>query len=202
MAALQKKLPSIAALSSREKGILGLALLVAFVFFITRGLPLLQDAYSARAESIDSVLLDSEREKRLLASEDSWTQKRQETEANLAAAEAGLFRGTTAATVEASIQRVLTQYAANAGITVNSTRLAERMRAGNWTLISQELSFQTNDASATVQFLNLIEQSVPRLKVSAFTLDRSRNQFSGSITVAGFARLTDQAQQERRGLSR
>ena len=202
MALFTVKLPSLGALSTRERGILALALIVAGVFFVTRGLPLVQEAYAARADSIDSVLLDIERERRLLNTEASWEQKRRETEAKLAAAEAGLFRGTTAATVEASIQRELSQYAANAGITVNSTRLAERLPAGEWTLISQELSFETSDAAATVKFLKLIETSVPQLKVSAFSLDRSRNQFSGSLTAVGFARLNRQGQGSEGGLSR
>lgn len=202
MALIPIKLPSLGALSTRERGILALAFLVGAVFFVTRGLPLVTDAYAARAESIDSVLLDIERERRLLNSEASWEQKRRETEAKLAAAEAGLFRGTTAATVEASIQRELSQYAASAGITVNSTRLAERLPAGEWTLISQELSFETTDAAATVRFLKLIEQSVPKLKVSAFSLDRSRNQFSGSLTAVGFARLDPQEQSAQGRLSR
>jgi hypothetical protein len=50
------------------------------------------------------------------------------------------------------------------------------------------MSFRTSDAAATVDFLSLIEQSIPRLEVTEFSLDRSRNQFSGAITVVGFAR--------------
>ena len=88
MALFTAKLPSLGALSTRERGILALALIVAGVFFVTRGLPLVQEAYAARADSIDSVLLDIECERRLLNTEASWEQKRRETEAKLAAAEA------------------------------------------------------------------------------------------------------------------
>lgn len=179
----------LSALTQRERLIVGLALLVAVVFALTRGLPLLVAAYDTRADSIDSVELDIERERRLLDSADLWRDRRAATTETLSTAEAGLFRGATAAVIEASIQRRLTQHAARAGLTVNSTRLAERQQSGDWMLVSQEMSFRTDDAAATVSFLRFVDESVPKLKVSGFTLDRSRSQFSGSITVVGFAKM-------------
>ena len=63
-------------------------------------------------------------------------------------------------------------------------------------MISQEMSFRTLDDSNTVRFLRLLEESAPRLWVREFSLNRSRNQYSGSITVVGFARnLEDETQQ-------
>ena len=47
----------VTSLSSRERLILALALLVAIVFALTRGVPLVQSAYAARADLIDSVEL-------------------------------------------------------------------------------------------------------------------------------------------------
>lgn len=74
-------------------------------------------------------------------------------------------------------------------MTVSSTRLAEPIVAGEWTLISQEMSFRTQDAGNTVDFLTRLNETVPRLRVAGFNLGRSRNQFNGTITVVGFARL-------------
>lgn len=183
------KQTTLGGLSQRERVILGLALLVALVFVATRGVPLAHEVYAARADSIEGVALDIERERRLEDSAATWIERRRETETALALAEAGLFNGTTAAIVEANIQRALTQHAAASGITVNSTRLAERREAGQWTLVSQEMSFRTDDAAATITFLARLRESLPRLRVAGFTLDRSRNQFTGSITVVGFARV-------------
>jgi hypothetical protein len=179
---------NLQSLSTRERLILLLAAVVAFVFVFTRGVPIVTRVYAERTASVESVQLDIERELRLQRSAELWSSRRTETERALANAEAGLFSGSTNAIVEASIQQILSQHAASAGIEVNSTRLAETLEQGEWTLVSQEMSFRTSDAAATVDFLSLIEQSIPRLEVTEFSLDRSRNQFSGAITVVGFAR--------------
>lgn len=179
---------NLRSLSTRERLILLLAAVVAFVFVFTRGVPIVTRVYAERTASVESVQLDIERELRLQRSAELWSSRRAETERALANAEAGLFSGSTNAIVEASIQQILSQHAASAGIEVNSTRLAETLEQGEWTLVSQEMSFRTSDAAATVDFLSLIEQSIPRLEVTEFSLDRSRNQFSGAITVVGFAR--------------
>ena len=179
---------NLQSLSTRERLILLLAAVVAFVFVFTRGVPIVTRVYAERTASVESVQLDIERELRLQRSAELWSSRRAETERALANAEAGLFSGSTNAIVEASIQQILSQHAASAGIEVNSTRLAETLEEGEWTLVSQEMSFRTSDAAATVDFLSLIEQSIPRLEVTEFSLDRSRNQFSGAITVVGFAR--------------
>ena len=179
---------NLQSLSTRERLILLLAAVVAVVFVFTRGVPIATRVYAERAASVESVQLDIERELRLQRSAELWSSRRTETERALANAEAGLFSGSTNAIVEASIQQILSQHAASAGIEVNSTRLAETLEQGEWTLVSQEMSFRTSDAATTVDFLSLIEQSIPRLEVTEFSLDRSRNQFSGAITVVGFAR--------------
>ena len=179
---------NLQSLSTRERLILLLAAVVAVVFVFTRGVPIVTRVYAERTASVESVQLDIERELRLQRSAELWSSRRTETERALANAEAGLFSGSTNAIVEASIQQILSQHAASAGIEVNSTRLAETLEQGDWTLVSQEMSFRTSDAAATVDFLSLIEQSIPRLEVTEFSLDRSRNQFSGAITVVGFAR--------------
>ena len=179
---------NLQSLSTRERLILLLAAVVAVVFILTRGVPIANRVYAERAASVESVQLDIERELRLQRSAELWSSRRTETERALANAEAGLFSGSTNAIVEASIQQILSQHAASAGIEVNSTRLAETLEQGEWTLVSQEMSFRTSGAAATVDFLSLIEQSIPRLEVTEFSLDRSRNQFTGAITVVGFAR--------------
>ena len=54
--------------------------------------------------------------------------------------------------------------------------------------IRQEMSFRTSDQANTARFLERLGNSVPRLRVTALNVNRSRNQYSGSITVVGFAR--------------
>jgi hypothetical protein len=83
---------------------------------------------------------------------------------------------------------VLSQHARDSGITVASTRLADRLETAGWLMISQEMSFRTSEDGNTIEFLEKLENSTPKLRVTDFNLSRSRNQYSGSITVVGFAR--------------
>ena len=73
---------------------------------------------------------------------------------------------------------------------MSSTRLADSLEADDWLMVSQEMSFRTDDAGNTITFLRLLEYSEPRLRVRDFSLSRSRNQYNGSITVVGFAENT------------
>lgn len=179
-------------LSKRERTIVIVAALVALVFIISSVFPTMKRAYQDRNASIENVQLDIEREQRLIADTASWRERRVEVEAKRVELEAQVFSGTTIPIVEANIQRALSQYARETNITVSSTRLAERLEANGWLLISQEMSFRTDDAANTIQFLARLETSLPRLRVTDFNLTRSRNQYSGSITVVGFARSSNQ----------
>lgn len=175
-------------ISTRERNILIMAGLVALAFISTSVFPAVSRVYQNRQASIESVELDIEREQRLILNTASWRERRVEVETKRAELEAQAFSGTTIPIVEANIQRALSQYARETSITVSSTRLAERLDADGWLMISQEMSFRTDDAANTVEFLRKLETSVPRLRVTDFNLTRSRNQYSGSITVVGFAR--------------
>jgi len=175
-------------ITSREKNILIIAGVVALLFASTRVIPAVVRIYDARQASIESVQLDIEREQRLIENTASWRDRRVSVEAKRAELEAQIFSGDTVPIVEANIQRALSQYARESGISVSSTRLAESLETDGWLLISQEMSFRTNDAGNTVGFLEKLENSTPRLRVTDFSLSRSRNQYSGSITVVGCAR--------------
>ena len=175
-------------ISSRERNILLLAGIVTAIFVITSVFPLVQAFYQQRQENIESVQLDIERELRLIENTSRWRERRVEADAGRAELETEIFSGDTIPIVEANIQRELSQYARDSGITVSSTRLAERLQTEGWLLISQEMSFRTNSQGNSVDFLRKLETSVPRLRVTDFSFNRSRNQYSGSITVVGFAR--------------
>ena len=174
--------------SKRERNILILAAAVAVVFVITSGWPALKSMYAQRQSNIESVEIDIARERRLIENTASWRVRRIDVESQISQLESQVFAGETIPIVEANIQRALSQHARDSGITVSSTRLAERLEADDWLLIRQEMSFRTSDQANTARFLESLETSVPRLRVTAFNVNRSRNQYSGSITVVGFAR--------------
>jgi len=176
------------AVTKRERNILALAALVGVVFVVTQLVPALQGIHERRQENIEDVLLAITREERLIEDSLDWRERRINAQVQQADMESQIFTGDTIPLIEASIQRDLSQHARDSGLTVASTRLAERLESDDWLLISQEMSFRTSDANNTVTFLQRLENSVPRLRVKDFSFDRSRNQYSGSITVVGFAR--------------
>ncbi len=175
-------------ISKRERNILLLAAVVALVFVSNYLFPAVRGIYEQRQANIDNVSIELAREQRLIEDTVRWRERRVVAEAQRAEMETQVFSGDTVPIIEANIQRSLSQLARDAGITVNSTRLAERLQTEGWLLISQEMSFRTTDAGNTIRFLEGLESSVPRLRVTDFSLNRSRNQYTGSITVVGFAR--------------
>ncbi|MDP6652691.1 MAG: hypothetical protein QGF90_11395 [Gammaproteobacteria bacterium] len=183
-------------ISNRERKILLMGSLVGLLFLGTSLFSAIGAFYDEREANIERVQLDIERERRLIENTASWRERRVQSEAITGELEAQIFTGDTIPIVEANIQRALSQHARNSSITVSSTRLAERLETRDWLLISQEMSFRTLDDSNTIRFLELLESSAPRLWVSDFNLSRSRNQYSGSITVVGFARSLGSVNQQ------
>ena len=175
-------------ISQRERNILILAAVVALIFLSTSGWPAIKSVYTQRQDNIESVEIDIAREQRLIENTASWRERRVEVESQIDELHNQLFSGATIPIVEANIQRALSGHARDTGITVSSTRLADRLISDDWLLISQEMSFRTSDQMNTARFLERLETSAPRLWVTGFTVNRSRNQYSGSITVVGFAR--------------
>ncbi len=175
-------------ISRRERNIVALAGVVALVFVITSGWPAIKSVYAQRQSNIESVEIDIAREQRLIENMDSWRERRVAVESKIAELHNQIFTGETIPIVEANIQRTLSLLARDSGVIVSSTRLADRLITDDWLLISQEMSFRTSDQVNTVRFLERLENSTPRLRVTAFNVSHSRNQYSGSITVVGFAR--------------
>ena len=175
-------------ISQRERNILILAAVVALIFVSTSGWPAIKSVYTQRQDNIESVEIDIAREQRLIENTASWRERRVEVESQIDELHNQLFSGATIPIVEANIQRALSLHARDTGITVSSTRLADRLISDDWLLISQEMSFRTSDQANTARFLERLETSAPRLWVTGFSVNRSRNQYSGSIAVVGFAR--------------
>ena len=174
--------------TTRERNILVMAAVVAALFVVTQIFPAVQNLYQDREANIEDVLLAITREERLLENSLDWRERRINAQVQQANLETQIFSGDTIPLIEANIQRDLSQHGRESGLTINSTRLAERLETDEWLMISQEMSFRTTDPSNTVTFLERLENSTPRLRVKDFSLDRSRNQYSGAITVVGFAR--------------
>ena len=174
-------------MTAREHRILILAGLVGAVFVVTQVVPAARGLFERRNAEIEDVLLAVERESRLIEDSMVWRDRRIEVEVQQSQAESQIFSGETIPLVEAKLQRDLSKHARASGLSVSSTRLADSLQAGGWLMVSQEMSFRTDDAGNTITFLRLLKNSQPRLRVRDFSLSRSRNQYNGSITVVGFA---------------
>ncbi|MEX0619016.1 MAG: GspMb/PilO family protein [Pseudohongiellaceae bacterium] len=175
-------------LDRREKTILALAGITALALLVARGLPVVGDWYDERAASVENVQLEIERERRLIDETVAWRDRRIEVEERETEMTARIFQGPTIPIIGANIEGTVRRLAQQSGLTISSTRLLEPEMNDDWLMVTLEMSFRTADSTNPVSFLRELEVSAPRLYVSEFSLNRNRNQFSGSVTVAGFAR--------------
>ncbi len=176
------------AISARERNMLLLLAAVSAIFLASYIFPAVADWRDQRRELIASLRLAVEREQALIDNSAEWEQRRDDVELQETELELGIFSGATIPLIEAAIQQDLSRYARESGLSVNATRLADRLETEGWLLISQEMSFHATDADRTVAFLERLSESLPRLRVTDFSLSRNRTQYAGSITVVGFAR--------------
>ena len=174
--------------SQRERNLVYAALIVTVIFSGTIVLPAFQSIYLERERNIEQVLLDIERERSLFDNSLSWRERRIDIEERAKQLEQQIFDGDTIPLVEAELQSLLSRYARESSIIVGSTRLAERLQTEDWLMISQEMSFRTDSANNAVGFLEGLSDSVPRLYVKDFSINRTRSQYTGDIIVVGFAR--------------
>lgn len=191
-------LSGLRTLTPREKNILRLALVLALIIALSNGIPVLRDLYSERAQTIEELRLDIAREQRLLEDTGLWQQRREDIDRQLQTLDAQLFTGNanapgarpTVPVLAANIQRLVRQHAQETGVTITSTSLADSRAADGWLLVEQTLSFNLDNQSNTIDFLERLDASEPWLAVSYFSMRRNRNMYSGDITVVGFSRDT------------
>tara|TARA_R110002167_G_scaffold119582_1_gene296927 strand:+ start:59 stop:616 length:558 start_codon:yes stop_codon:yes gene_type:complete len=179
-------------MTKREKNILYAALAVGFVFVLTQGFPAIKNQYGARADRIEELQTNLERERRLIEDEQMWSERRAQVLVRGDELAAQLFQDNSIPLVSANMQRLVRDYANEANVSITSTKLAESMETDGWLLVEQELSIVTSDQSYILSFLDKIETSSPLLGVSSFSVRRNRNQYAGTITVVGFSRTTAQ----------
>jgi hypothetical protein len=188
-------------MTRREKNIFYAGLAVAGLFVIAQLFPLIGGIYAERRAQIELLRDDIAREESLIENAGNWAERRSEIEARLAGMEAQVFQGGTLPLLTANIQRMVRQYANDTNIAITSTKLAETMETPGWLLVKQELSFTMDNQSNTLGFLRLLEQSRPYLGVTDFSLRRTRNQYSGTVTVIGFSRVGGSPQSAARTMS-
>jgi len=183
-------------MTRREKSILyaGAAFVVLMVLF--RGLPVLEEIYTERKETIAVIRDDIAREQSLEAAADLWRERKDAIDVRLAQLEAQVFETSTLPLLTANLQRIVRQYANDASISITSTKLAEPLQTDGWLMVEQELSFTMDNQSNSLGFLRRLNESQPWLGVTSFTMRRNRNQYVGSVTVVGFSRIDPEMRTE------
>jgi len=56
-----------------------------------------------------------------------------------------------------------------------------------WLMVIQEMDFVIEQENI-LKFLDLLENSRPKLHITEFNINRNRRQYTGSITVTGFSK--------------
>lgn len=160
--------------------------LIALVL-IVRVLPLAYDYYRQGREDIALLEERIERYRTLIQEQDQWMEREIVKQAEIADLESWIFPGTDPSLVGSSVQRALRQAVEQASVGVRETSVARYSQAGEWLMVSQDMSF-TLEQHQILPFLNALQALRPRLHVTSFDVARNRRQFTGSITVVGFSR--------------
>lgn len=176
-------------LTSREKNILRLAVVLGLLILLSNGIPALRAVYAERSATIEQLRDQITREQRLIEDEELWLQRRAEIQDQMQDMQAQIFQSGTVPMLTANIQRLVRQYAGESGVTITSTRLAESRESDGWLVVEQSMSFALDNQSNTLGFLNRLEASRPYLGVTSFNMRHNRNQYTGDITVVGFSRV-------------
>ena len=174
-------------MKSKDKKLIGLAAVLFLLVTIVRGIPLLNNSYTEGLAEIEFMEQRIDR-LRLLVEEAPFIKNDEaEKREEVAALENWVFTGQDPNLIGNSVQSQLRQAVEEAQViprSYNTPRIAE---TDGWLLVTQEMDFVIEQENI-LQFLDLLENSMPRLHVTEFSINRNRRQYTGSITVTGFSK--------------
>ena len=174
-------------MTSNLKKLAVLAGVLVALVLVVRVLPMAYGFYRQGREDIALLEERIERYQTLIQEQDQWMERETLKQTEIADFESWIFQGDNPNLIGSSVQRALRQAVEQAGITVRETPVALYDHAGEWLLVSQEMSF-TLEERQILPFLNALQALRPRLHIAALSIARNRRQFTGSITVVGFSR--------------
>lgn len=174
-------------MKSKEKKLIALASAMFFLVLVVRGIPYMRDTYR---EGLDEIEFMEQRIERLhMLMEESAIIKDEEAakREEMATLESWVFSGQDPNLVGNSVQLQLRQVVGEAGVLARSYDRPRFAETSGWMLVTQEMDFVIDQANI-LKFLDLLENTRPKLHVTEFTINRNRRQFLGSITVTGFSK--------------
>ena len=167
-----------------------LAILAGIMFALVlavRIVPMLYNYYQQGKEDIALLQERRDRYEQLIIDVDRWKENETLKQAQIADLESWIFAGSNPNLVGSSVQRSLRQAVEKANVAIREMSVAEYNYIDDWLMVSQEMDFSVDQANI-LPFLNALQELRPRLHVSAFSVNRNRRQYTGSITVVGFSR--------------
>jgi hypothetical protein len=174
-------------MKANERKLLILAGALLAAVLLLRVLPLIVDQYQEGRAEIARLQQRIDNYRELVENTDEWIAREQQQRATVADLQDWVFSGNSQNLIGTSVQRALRQAAGDAGVVVRDTPLPRYGRIDDWVVVNQEMTFLI-DQQNMLRFLDILEASRPRLFVTRFAVTRSRQQYSGSLTVTGFGR--------------
>lgn len=189
-------------MTAKEKRLLRIFLGLAALVIVLQGGSILYDQYFSGRDDIDALYVKIERLERLQERSEFWQKKHALALKTQERLSAQLAKGATPELVGAQVQRLLKQYAREAGVQVDSMSVPEFSRSGRWLLVNQSMTFKAGSGNL-MQLLKQISEANPRLEVMTLDVRVARqNRLNGTLRVVGFSRLEDQAARSRGKRSR
>lgn len=174
-------------MNRNEKTLLLIAVLLFAVLLVVRVVPLVTGYYRQGREEVALLEERIARLQALSAATAEWQERARLKEAEVADLAGWVFPGNDPNLVSSSVQRALRQVVEGSNVSLRETGVARYSRVGQWLRVEQDADFSLGQ-EAMLPFLAALEAQRPRLQVAAFSLSRNRRQYTGSLTVVGFAR--------------
>lgn len=174
-------------MKSNEKKLVGLAGALFLVVLVVRGIPYLKESYNEGLAEIE-FLENRISSLRLLVEEAPFIKDEESLkQEEIAALQSWIFTGQDPNLIGSSVQRQLRQAVEEAQVLPRSYSTPRFSETEGWLIITQEMDFVIEQENI-LPFLELLENSRPKLHVTEFSINRNRRQYSGSITVTGFSK--------------
>ena len=170
-----------------EKKLIGLAAAVFVILVVVQGIPYLRNSYQDGKDEIAFLEQRIDRLRKLVEEAPFIKDEEAAVREQMAALENWVFTGQDPNLIGSSVQRSLRQAVEEAGVSPRSYSTPRYSQVEGWLVVSQEMDFVIEQENI-LEFLELLDNSRPKLHVTEFSINRNRRQYLGSITVTGFSK--------------
>ncbi|MCB1873394.1 MAG: hypothetical protein KDI49_15580 [Gammaproteobacteria bacterium] len=174
-----------------NRRLIKLFLLVLAIFLSFRVVPMAGEWKASLATDIERLSDRRDQLEQLLESREEWRGRLDSLTNSETSVGARSLPGGRPEVASARLQSVLRSYADEAGVEVSSLSLPEFEVVGAWRLLQQVVTMQGTEASV-LGFLERMESGEMLLRVVGFEMREDRRNLYGSVTVVGFAPLSEE----------